>query len=73
MTCDLAHMRASHAQCSNRAGRGAPRVARELAYYKRASVQTPLVCVLMTSAFPCRGRWPRPGALFEVTDVGGPP
>jgi len=45
----------------------------ESAAYKRPSVRVPLVIVPMTSAYPCGGRRPWPGALFEMTGVGGLP
>jgi len=41
--------------------------------YKRASVRALLVSVPMTSVHPCEGRWSWPGALVEMTGVGGPP
>jgi len=41
--------------------------------YKRASARARMVSVPTTSVHPCGGRWSWPGALVEMTGVGGPP
>ncbi len=48
-------------------------MSRELTAYKRASARARLVSVSTTSVHPCEGRWSWPGALVEMTGVGGPP
>ena len=45
----------------------------ELIAYKRPSVRTAVVSAPTTSANPCGDRPSRPGALFEMTAVGGLP
>jgi hypothetical protein len=67
-------LRDEQAKRGGRAGRGAaPYRLRELVAHKRPPVRAPLVFRPVTSAHLCGGRWSRPGALLEVTGVGGPP
>ncbi len=62
MTRELAHL------CAR-----APRVARELAVDKRASVQAPVVSGPMTSAHLCGAAGPARIVLLQVIGVGSPP
>jgi len=73
MTSGRADLREKQARRSDQAGRGdVPRVPRELADYKRASVRAPLVSMPMTSAHPCGGRWSQVGRAVASDRRRGP-
>jgi hypothetical protein len=70
---ELADLRAQQPQRGDRPHHGdAPRVRRAPVDYKRSSARGPLAPAPMTSAH-CGGRWPRSGALSQMTGVGSPP